>query len=513
MAAGVQQDAVSMQPYNDWPNDAGWFDGFTQTHRFELVPPSSGNSITSVKYSSRHQCNEMLEKVRKNGTFEEICFGQKQDPCESVFRKAMSTYHAATKSRQDAGLEDVNVGVTIHDHIAGMPTVRKTGSPTTDSLWLKSDNAWLQEIDASTLEPVGVCTQQKLHPELKGTLAAAHMRTDPVTGDYFNYNLEFGRQATYRFFKVSASTGKTEILATVRGFRAAYLHSFVITEKYLVFCIYSAYYAKGGVKILWTKNVVDAIDYDPNEKNKWLVIDRHHGKGLVAVFESDPFFAFHCVNAWDEPSTTEEGKTDITLDISTYENLDILKRFYYENMKSTSPSALNYAGPQHAGRARPSLHRYRLRSIADITISVTDAKASKAAELLFAAPNALSVELPTFNSALACKPSRYIYGVTDRGNSVFLDGLAKFDTETKEAKLWIRHAQSPGEPIFVADPEPKGEGSEDAGVLLSVVLDGKAGRSYLLCLDAGSFEEVGRVEMEGVVGFGFHGHFVPRKGV
>ena len=64
------------------------------------------------------------------------------------------------------------------------------------------------------------------------------------------------------------------------------------------------------------------------------------------------------------------------------------------------------------------------------------------------------------------------------------------------------HAQSPGEPIFLPDPQGK---DEDDGVLLSVVLDGTKGKSYLLCLDAKSFEEVGRAEMESVVAFGFHG--------
>lgn len=61
---------------------------------------------------------------------------------------------------------------------------------------------------------------------------------------------------------VSASTGKTEIIATIMGVRAAYLHFLIITEKYLIFCIFSAYYAKGGAKVLWTKNLIDAIDYD-----------------------------------------------------------------------------------------------------------------------------------------------------------------------------------------------------------------------------------------------------------
>ncbi|KAL9603058.1 MAG: hypothetical protein Q9219_001422 [cf. Caloplaca sp. 3 TL-2023] len=446
----------------------------------------------------------MIENIRRTGAYNEISFGQKQDPCQSVFRKATSTFHAATQGRPDKTVEEVNVGVTLHDHIPGMPTTRPTGSPSTDSLWLKSDNAWLQEIDSTTLEPVGVADQRDIHPELTGTLSASHMRTDPVTGDYFNYNLEFGRQAIYRIFKVSASTGKTEIIATIKNARAAYLHSFIITEKYLVFCIFSAYYTKGGAKILWTKNVVDAIDYDPNQKNEWFVVDRHHGKGVVATFESEPFFAFHCINAWDDNSSAEKGKTDITVDISTYENLDILKRFWYDNMKSTSQTALDYTG-ENAGRARCSLRRFKLRGVGASTVLPTSKPAK--AELIFAAPKADSVELPTFNGAYACKPSRYIYGISDCGNSTFFDGLTKFDTQTQTAKKRIQHSQSPGEPIFVPDPEGK---EEDDGVLLSVVLDGKSEKSYLLVMDAKTFEEIGRAEMGFAVTFGFHGHFVQR---
>ncbi|KAL9012184.1 MAG: hypothetical protein Q9173_003035 [Seirophora scorigena] len=444
----------------------------------------------------------MIETIRTTGAYHEISFGQKQDPCQSLFRKAITTFQAAISGRQEKDLDEANVGVTLHDHIPGMPSQRQPGSASTDSIWLKSDKSWLQEIDSSTLEPVGVTDQRSIHPRLTGTLSAAHMRTDPVTGDYFNYNLEFGRQAVYRVFKVSASTGKTSIIATVKNVRAAYIHSFILTKKYVILCIFSAYYAKGGAKILWTRNLVDALNYDPNEKNKWLVIDRHNGKGVVGVFESDPFFAFHSVNAWDEDSSTEKGKTDVTLDMSTYENLDILKRFWYENMKSTSPSALDYTGV-HAGRARCSLRRYRLVGVGNS--SVPPSRPPKVAELVFAAPKADSAELPTFNGRYACKPSRYIYGVCDRGNSTFFDGLVKFDTRTQTAKHRIQQAQSPGEPIFVADPE--GE-DEDDGVLLSVVLDGMSEKSYLLVMDAKTFEEVGRAEMRTAVGFGFHGHFV-----
>ena len=71
----------------------------------------------------------------------------------------------------------------------------------------------------------------------------------------------------------------------------------------------------------------------------------------------------------------------------------------------------------------------------------------------------------------------------------------------------VKHLTA-GEPIFVADPESE---DEDGGVVLSVVLDGVAGKSYLLVLDAKEFKEVGRANVDGVVGFGFHGTHVPEK--
>lgn len=113
--------------------------------------------------------------------------------------------------------------------------------------------------------------------------------------------------------------------------------------------------------------------------------------------------------------------------------------------------------------------------------------------------------LPTFNPEYATKPNRYIFAVSDRGNSRFLDGIIKNDTHTQTSIARVIHAQSPSEPIFLPDP---GGIEEDDGVLLSVVLDGTKGKSYLLVLDARNFDEVGRADMEIVVPFGFHGTHV-----
>lgn len=480
------------------------------------MPLGDGEYIGRVLYNSRHSCNGIIEKVRKTGDLSAITFGQKYDPCESYFRKVMSSFHAVA-GRGARNPSDQNIGVTIQKNLPGLPNLpgvhakqgsTATGSSTstsgTNSIWTKTDNATLQQHDPVTLEPTGFAEHHKFHPDLKGPLAAAHSRFDPETGDMYNFNLQIGRQATYRVFCVSALTGKTSILATIAGgpILGAYLHSFMLTENYVILCIFDSYPAKGGLKMLWTRNILDALEFYPEKTNKWLVIDRRHGKGLVGIFESDPFFAFHPINAWEQPSETDAGKTDIIAEIPCYKNLDILKRFYYENMKSTSSTALDYVG-ENAGRARANLVRWKLPGVGEDTIPVTSPL--KKVERVFTVPSAETVELPTFNLKYATKPTRYMYGVSDGGHSTFLDGLIKHDSQTQTAKHWRIHAHSPGEAIFV--PDPKGV-EEDDGTLLSVVLDGTKGKSYLLVMDAKEFVEIGRAEMESVVSFGFHGnHF------
>ncbi|MDX6633294.1 MAG: hypothetical protein QOG26_1299, partial [Solirubrobacterales bacterium] len=47
----------------------------------------------------------------------------------------------------------------------------------------------------------------------------------------------------------------------------------------------------------------------------------------------------------------------------------------------------------------------------------------------------------------------------------------------------------------------------DDGVILSAVLDAESRRSFLLVLDAASFEELGRTEVPHAIPFGFHGQY------
>ncbi|KAB8217420.1 carotenoid oxygenase [Aspergillus novoparasiticus] len=478
-----------------------WFDGFSETHRFRLVAPDATHSSLRVFYNSRFSTDYLIEQARKTGRLNKISFGQKRDPCKTVFQKAQSEFNPDPSS--------VNVGVTLSVNMPGLdkaldenrPIIgRWNGSSGIKTLYAKTDSTSYKKLDPETLEPVGLASQKDLHPDLDGPLSAAHARSDPITGDVYNFNLAFGKFSTYRVFHVSASTGKTTILATFEG-TPAYLHSLFLTKDYVILCVWNSHI---NPAMLEKGSFLQAIQsFDASQPTKWYVVDRTQGQGLVATFESPPFFCFHTINAWQE-SSASGTEVDIIAELVRYDNADTLHALYYEKLVSSSAEAKAHAQTKK-DTYRSEFARFRLPNIP--VIPSTEVKTATAEWM---SCKAFSPELPTMNPKLVTQKHRYTYAITARDESTLFDGIVKFDSQTKETLLWNDHAQSPGEPIFV--PRPDGL-EEDDGVLLSVVLDGFSGKSYLLCLDAQTLKELGRAHVNGPVGFGFHGQHIPSNGV
>ncbi|RMZ68580.1 Carotenoid oxygenase [Pyrenophora seminiperda CCB06] len=476
-----------------------WFDGFSCVHRFQIDFPDT-NGPPKVTYRSRRTVDEYIEMVRKTGKLDSVTFAAKRDPCKSFFSKVMAFFESAPNEK--------NVGVTVSINMPGGHRFSNKEVPRLNghtnglqTLHVKTDSSNIKQLDPETLEPNGYASQRRLHPELRGPFSAAHAKSDPKNGDMYNFNLEFGRTSTYRLFRVSASTGETDILATFPG-TPAYIHSLFLTENYVILCVWSSHISWCGLSLMWHKNVVDSITpFDPNSKSTWYVVDRVHGKGLVATYESMPFFSFHSINAWEQPSPSDPSKTDIVAELSMFENLDVIKRFYYDSIISSIDT------PEYNGENRmsclPMQAQFRLPSV-DAGVPPTT---PMPAELLFQADKFDSMELPTLNPAYITRRHRYTYGCADRLRSTFFDGLVKFDNQTKATIFWEEEGHTPGEAIFIADPEGT---EEDDGVLLSVVLDGYKEKSYLLVLKAKDLTEVGRAEMQGPMSFGFHGTFMEK---
>lgn len=290
------------------------------------------------------------------------------------------------------------------------------------------------------------------------------------------------------------------------------MHSLFLTPNTVILCVWNSRYSARGTSLLYHRNILDAISpLDPSEPAQWFVVDRSPSRrGLLATYHTPAFFCFHTINAYEEPSPTSPSGTDIVADLIGYSDLSILHKFYYANLLSTSAAAAAMSSPTNASSYRGRYSRYRLPD-APIAGNPTATKptAPRPASLDFSSPRSDAVELPTIHPAHHTRPYRYAYGVTDTGLSTFQDGIGKYDVRERRLVTWRRFAQTAGEPIFVAEP---GGREEDDGVLLSVVLDGTEGRSYLLVLNARTMREMGRADVEGVVGFGFHGVHVPVGG-
>lgn len=474
-----------------------WFDGFSQTHRFQILAPADSQTAPRVLYNSRFATDDLIQEAIRSGSLEGVSFGQKRDPCKSVFGKIQSEYvPQPTPSSK-------NIGVTLSINFPGLDaaddsTSRWSNPQGVRTLYAKTDYNAFQKIDPETLEPLGLASQTVLHPDLIGQLSASHARSDPVTGDMFNFNLMLGPSCTYRVFKVSASTGETTILASFNT-TPAYLHSLLITKDHVILCVWNSHVNPQG----FNRAFMDAIlPTDPSQPATWYIIDRKGGKGLIATYESSAFFCFHTINAWFEPSVEDASQMDIVADVVRADNSNVIKNLYYENLMSSMESAKQFQ-KKRDDTFRTSVARFRLP-----LVPKTPSIEMKKATVEWTLCKSLSPELPTMNPAYVTRKHRYVYAVTARGEATLTDGIMKLDCETQQVQIWSCHGQSPGEAIFVANPDGT---DEDDGVLLSVVLDGIYGKSYLLCLDARDMSELGRANIDGAVGFGFHGQHVPAR--
>lgn len=494
---GPGQRTVRDTPKGDF-EISHWFDGFTVVHRFELTPGANGEM--EVAYNSRRGVDKLVESIKATGNYDYMSFAQKRDPCDGLFKKFKTVFMAS-----NPGLPDTeNIGVTIAPDVPGMGDGKPDRKSRFKTLTVFTDHSGFKEIDPNTLEPLGVTNQSSLHPKLTGPFSAAHANFDPVNGDVLNHNLDFTfPNCTYRFFKTSKATGETEILATITGsdIKPSYIHSSFITENFMILGIWSAHICGSGLSILWERNVADAIKtFSPKSKVLWLVVDRKGGRGLVAKFTSPAAFMFHSSNAWEVPN--DDGTTDIVCDLVEYPNLDIIHRFYYENFVSSSPKVRDFLRDHQKG-INPRFTRYRLARVE--TTRTPSPVPTLLAEVVMRLDSDRVGEFPTINPNYATRPNRYVYTAIDRGRSSMFDGLAKTDLQEQTSLYWECEHHTPGEAIFVADPDGK---AEDDGVLLVVILDGDKGASYLLCLDARDMKELGRAEMESVVGLGFHGRYI-----
>jgi beta,beta-carotene 9',10'-dioxygenase len=323
--------------------------------------------------------------------------------------------------------------------------------------------------DQRTLDAAGVGYNAPGH------LSTAHPHLDRGTGAMLNYAAHLGARSEYRFYHQAGDDSPPRVFAKQRVREPAYMHSFGLTERWVVLAEFPLTVNPMSLA-LSGRPYIENYRWKPELGTRFTLIDRATGKAL-GPFTGEPWFAFHHVNAF------EDGD-DVVADVCVYPDDGVIQDFYLDRVRAGKPVASAYL---RRFRISPGSGRVDEQQLSD-----------------------LPFELPRINY-MRCneRPYRYTWGVA-ADSSGWFERIVKIDVWDGSAAAWQADDCFPSEPVFVAAP---GSEAEDAGVLLSVVLDGRTGTSFLLVLDAETVTELGRAEVPHHVPFGFHGQYVKEDAI
>jgi len=414
-----------------------WFDGLAALNRF-------GFADGVVSYRSRFLDTKAYRAAKAGGP---MSAGFGTDPCRSIFQRVQSVF--SPDFTDNANVNLVRIG---ERHIA----MTETPLPI--------------EFDEETLATVGPL---RFADKAGGQVTTAHPHHDPERNELVNYSVNFSRKSEYRLWGLPADSSSRRLIASLPVREPAYMHAFGMSERYLILAEYPL--VVNPLKLAFSgKAFIKNYRWEPERGTRFQVIDRETGS-LRGTYETDAFFAFHHVNAF-------ERGDELVIDLVAFEDATIIDSLY-----------LDATGPVAALPAS-ELRRY---TIGLDSGSVRHEPLSEG-----------TVELPRIDYRRHnTRDYRFAYfaGNANGSGEGWLDRLVKVDVAHGEVAHWAEDGCFPGEAIFVRAP---GEQAEDGGVILSVVLDTRTQRSFLLVLDAGSFGELARAEAPHHIPYGFHGQYL-----
>ena len=262
-----------------------------------------------------------------------------------------------------------------------------------------------------------------------------------------------------------------------------YQHSISATKRYAI--ILACPFYMEFKKLLKTFVPRQSMTFNKDEPTTAYVVDLMTGK--VQSFQTDSTVTLHHVNAFESDDNT------IMLDVASYPDGAVLAFFDKSNlMNKTRRDNFPY---------KPSLKRF-----------IIDLKKQKMTSMSFdvnpKVPHVNMLDMPTINELYRSRPYCYAYGVVFKSDlkSWGNFSIVKKDLCNSSGDLsWSVNNHYPMESWFV--PNPDGT-SEDDGVLLTPVLDGKLGKSYIVILDAKTMKPTTKAYLPILLPFHFHGRFM-----
>ncbi|MDQ8047302.1 MAG: carotenoid oxygenase family protein, partial [Patulibacter sp.] len=171
--------------------------------------------------------------------------------------------------------------------------------------------------DPATLDTLGVAAR----PPGRGAFTpTAHPQMDPRTGGWLTTQVHFGPRSSYRVFERHAD-GTSKQLAKIDTAEPAYLHSFAITERRIVF-VEQPLRIRPLDLLAGRKPFIEAFRWKPELGTVFHVLDRGTGR-VVRRHQGPAFFVFHHVNAFDDGD-------DLVVDLCAYDDPSIIDALYLD---------------------------------------------------------------------------------------------------------------------------------------------------------------------------------------
>ncbi|MFC4947543.1 carotenoid oxygenase family protein [Pseudonocardia sp. GCM10023141] len=323
-------------------------------------------------------------------------------------------------------------------------------------------------LDLDTLETLGT-------EDFGGTLKwigafSAHPKTDPRTGEMFNFGLDLLPRPQIRCYRTDRA-GRTRQVARVPLLDLPWNHDMALTDTHLVFVL-DPILPDIRKLVLSSCSYLEALSYRPRRGTRFLLVPRAGGRPRIV--EHEALLHFHLGNAFDDGG-------DVVVD---------LVHFGPDWHRVTR--ALGHIR-EHETLPDSRLMRYR----------ITPGGRVVEQELL-----AVPSEFPQLDPRRTGRSNRFGY-LAGRVEGPHYDAIMKIDNGSGRSTAHRMPGHSFGEALFVPR---SGDTAEDDGWLLAMAIDQRERRTKLVVLDARDLERepMAVLHLPFTVPLGFHGLFTRR---
>ena len=448
-----------------------WLDGFAKLHSFKFSGSTvlfSGKMLESPNYLASVDAGELqpMSTLNKFGTVEEEwTFMEKM----TILKKTIlnTAYDNNSPALWRIGKNTLDDGVYLA--VTDSPTPTRFNLTDLSTIGMEYPNAWPPTLSGCAHWMREVKTDNSINFQWKkGFTGAPYVEVQ-----------RYGQEDDYK---------NPEIIATFTPKKMSYIHSFSITENYVVFFFFPV--TIDGKKMFESGfHVFELLTWLDDELTEVFVVNLKTGE--VTDMVTDPTYSAHHANAY------ENSKKELIVDITPTPYNNLRDYLSLENMLNP-PEVSKDVSTSGEGQA---LTRY-----------VLNMETKKISHSTF--PNTIkskfinSFDFPTINEEYRGREYCIIYGWSAIDYSRMALVKKSVCDSTKDKVFYLEDHYS-SEMHFLANPEKR---SEDDGVLVTIVFDGPKEQSYLLLMDALTFQPITKAYLPHNIPWSAHGmHFPEAK--